>query len=156
MDNGQIINLQDFNEIECDEEYIAFSFGNNNKKLKNYEKALEKFKSSIQQGLIYINNNFDFFNVNTSQDGVLIDEYNNKIDVIDEHIIGTQVVLKKDRTQILNDRKRHLINIDPYSYKIEGKLEEKNSDNNNHLNKIDQLIKEKKNKTKKKAAHKKQ
>ncbi|CAD8194049.1 unnamed protein product [Paramecium octaurelia] len=156
MDNGQIINLQDFNEIECDKEYIAFTFGNNNKKLKNYEKALEKFKSSIQQGLIYIDNNFDFFNVNTSQDGVLIDEFNNKIEVIDEHIIGTQVVLKKDRTQILNDRKRHLINIDPHSYKIEGKLEEKNSDNNNHLNKIDQLIKEKKNKAKKKTIHKKQ
>ncbi|CAD8202804.1 unnamed protein product [Paramecium pentaurelia] len=156
MDNGQIINFQDFDEIECDKEYIAFTFGNNNKKLRNYEKALEKFKSRIQEGLIYINNNFDFFNLNTQQDGILIDDQNNKIQVIDECIIGTQVVLKKDKTQILNDRKRHSINIDPHSYKIDIKLEDKNSDNNSHLNKIDKLIKEKKNKKKKKTIHKKQ
>lgn len=47
MDNGFIINFKDFNEIECDQEYIALSFSNHNIKLKNYEKALEKFKSSI-------------------------------------------------------------------------------------------------------------
>lgn len=46
-------------------------------------------------------------------------------------------MLKKDKTQILNDRKRHLINIDPHSYKIDIKLEEKIPDNNSHLNKID-------------------
>ncbi|CAD8211808.1 unnamed protein product [Paramecium pentaurelia] len=156
MDNGQIINFQDFNEIECDKEYMAFTFSNNNKKLKNYEKALEKFKSSIQQGFFYINSNFDFFNLNTSCDGILIDDQNNKIEVIDESIIGTQLVLKKDKTQLLNDRKRHLINIDPYSYKVGVRIEEKIPDKNSHLNKIDQLIKEEKNKTKKKNLQKKQ
>ncbi|CAK67886.1 unnamed protein product (macronuclear) [Paramecium tetraurelia] len=156
MDNGKIINFQDFDEIECDQEYMALTFSNNNKKLKNYEKALEKFKSSIQQGFIYINSNLDFFNLNSSHDGILIDEQNNKIQVIDEPIIGTQLVLKKDKTQLLNDRKRHLINIDPHSYKIDVKTEEKDQDKNGLLNKIDQMIKEEKVKAKKKNLQKKQ
>ncbi|CAD8127413.1 unnamed protein product [Paramecium sonneborni] len=155
MDNGQIINFQDFKEIECDQKYITFTFSKKNKKLKNYEKASDKFKSSIQQGFFYINNNFDFFNLNKSQDGVLIDEQNNKIEVIDEDIIGTQLVIQKDKSPILNDRKRHLINIDPHSYKIDAKFEEKIQENNSVLNKICQLIKEKKNKNKKKIMQKK-
>jgi hypothetical protein len=34
----------------------------NNKKLKNYEKAMEKFKSSVSKGFFYINNNLEHFN----------------------------------------------------------------------------------------------
>ncbi|KAM3144082.1 hypothetical protein pb186bvf_003846 [Paramecium bursaria] len=112
MDHNQI-NLDDFIEVEPESTFIVMNIGQKHKKLKNYNKAIQKFEKSLDKELFYVKSQADNFILEGKYKGhVIIDQAGNVTEIEDIPIIGTQMILQ-EREIVYKDQFKHLINIDP-------------------------------------------